>query len=74
MHVTDRKKCTKCARYRGVSHMGDMPPPPPPPGKTLISDLPRLLLVPFWDETARVGQPTANLVIVLEAQLNARTI
>ena len=26
----------------------------------------RLLLVPFWGETARVGRPTANVVIVFE--------
>ena len=32
----------------------------------MISDLLRLLLVPFWGETARVGRPTANLVIVFE--------
>ena len=38
-----------------------------PPGKFLISDLLRSLLVPFWGETARVGRPTANLVIVFEA-------
>ena len=37
-----------------------------PTGKFLISDLLRSLLVPFWGETARVGRPTANLVIVFE--------
>ena len=37
-----------------------------PPEKCLISDVLRSLLVPFWGETARVGQPTANLVIVLD--------
>ena len=37
-----------------------------PPGKFLISYLLRSLLVLFWGETARVGQPTANLVIVFE--------
>ena len=37
-----------------------------PLGKFLISDLLRSLLVPFWGETARVGRPTANLVIVFE--------
>ena len=31
-----------------------------------ISDLLRSLLVPFRGETARVGRPTANLVIVFE--------
>ena len=36
------------------------------PGKFLISDLLRLLLVPFWGETARVERLTANLVIVFE--------
>ena len=37
-----------------------------PAGKFLISDHLRSLLVPFWGETARVGRPTANLVIVFE--------
>ena len=37
-----------------------------PPGNFLTSDLLRSLLVPFWVETARVGRPTANLVIVFE--------
>ena len=37
-----------------------------PKGKVLISDLLRSLLEPFWGETARVGRPTANLVIVFE--------
>ena len=37
-----------------------------PPRKFLLSDLLRSLLVPFWGETARVGRPTANLVIVFE--------
>ena len=37
-----------------------------PPGKLLISDLLRSLLVPFWGETARVGRPTAKVVIVFE--------
>ena len=35
------------------------------PGKFLISDL-TSLFVPFWGETATVGRPTANLVIVFE--------
>ena len=34
-----------------------------PPGKFYLL---RSLLVPFWGETARVGQPTANLVIMFE--------
>ena len=38
-----------------------------------ISDLLRSLLVPFLSETARVGRPTANAVIVFET-LKARTI
>ena len=37
-----------------------------PPRKIYVSDLLRSLLVPFWGETARVRQPTANLVIVFE--------
>ena len=37
-----------------------------PPGKCLIPDLLRSLLVSFWGETARVGQPTSNLVTVFE--------
>ena len=37
-----------------------------PPEKFLISDLLRSLLVPFWGETARVGRPTVNLVIVFQ--------
>ena len=37
-----------------------------PPGKFSISDLLRSLLVPSWGKTARVGRPTANLVIVFE--------
>ena len=57
MHVTDRIK-----RAKGCGTWGTCPP-----RKFLISDLLRSLLVPFWDETARVGQPTANLVIVFES-------
>ena len=62
VHVTDRKKSARSARARGVWHVGEHVPS----GKFLISDLLRLLLVPFWGETARVVRPTANLVIVLE--------
>ena len=38
-----------------------------PPGKFLISDFLRSFLVSFWGKIARVGRPTANLVVVFEA-------
>ena len=55
MHVTDLIKRT----LGGVARGGHVLP-----GKFSISD--RSLLVPFLGETARVGRPTANLVIVFE--------
>ena len=58
MHMTDDIK-----RALGVLACGRHVPP----GKFLISDLLRLLLVPLWGETARVGRPTANIVIVFES-------
>ena len=42
--------------------MGDISPEE----NFLISDLLRSLLVPFWGETAGVGQSTTKLVIVFE--------
>ena len=61
MHVTDRIKRAKRA-LGGVARWGGTCPP----RKILISNFLRSLLVPFWGETARVGRPTANLVIVFE--------
>ena len=61
MHMTDCIKRAKHA-HRGMWHVGGHVPPE----KFLISDLLRLLLVSFWGETAGVGRPTANLVIVFE--------
>ena len=40
--------------------------------KILISDLLRSLLMSFWGETARLGRPTANLVIVFERSHNLK--
>ena len=60
MHVTKVTKRIKRA-LGGVAHGGGSPP-----RNILISDLQRSLLVPFWGEIARVGRPTANLVIVFE--------
>ena len=57
MQVIDRIK----RALGGVARGGHTPP-----GKLLISDLLSKLLVPFWGETASVGRPTANLVIVFE--------
>ena len=65
MHVTDRIKRAKARALGCVWHVGTGPH-----RKTLISDLLRSLLVPFWGETERVGRPTANLVIVFEAKLS----
>ena len=56
MHATDRIKRARKARARGCGTWGHVPP-----GKFLLPDLLRSLLVPFWGETARVGQPTANI-------------
>ena len=61
MHVTDRIKSVKRAHWE-VWHVGGHVSP----GKILILDFLRSLLVPFGGETARVGRPTANLVIVFE--------
>ena len=36
-----------------------------PPENFLISNLLRSLSVPFWGETARVGQPTAKSIVRL---------
>ena len=66
MHVTNRIKRAKRA-LGDVVRGGHVPL-----GKFLISDLLRSLLVPFWGETAKVGRPAANLVIMFETY--ARTI
>ena len=60
VHVTDGIKRAKRA-LGSVARGGTCRP-----GNFLIADLLRSLLVPFRSETARVGRPTANVVIVFE--------
>ena len=60
---TWRSVIMKAREARPLGGSGGMPPRK----IFLISDLLRPFLVPFWGKIARVGRPTANLVIVFEA-------
>ena len=62
-----RKACEACPLGRSE----DMPLPPHQ-GTFLISDFLRSFLVLFWGKIARVGRPTAYLVIVFKHSQNLK--